>query len=408
MIGPDALPPRHVTLVLCTPEGRVLGSLPPYDVALPYWQEAADVIAGAKALYGIDVTVLRLLHVDRERASDGGPVAYLAQVEKPPAVELSPWSGDPTADQPLRQRWARPGGPQADLTWAEWVLADRGSPLTGPAEQVRTWNLSSLWRLPTAAGVAWLKVVPPFFAHEGAMLQRLQSLSPTVVPPLIATDGARVLVDEIGGEDQYFAPLERLVRMVPLLVGLQVQWVDRVDELLAMGLPDWRHPSLAAMAEQAVERTADQLDAETRAGLAGLLSGLDDRFAAVARCGIPDSLVHGDFHPGNVRGDDERLVLLDWGDCGVGHPLLDQAAFLERLSPTDRTAVRSHWSQLWRDAVPGCDPGRAAQLLEPVAALRQAVIYDVFLAAIEPDERVYHATDPAAWLQRAAEISSRQ
>jgi Ser/Thr protein kinase RdoA (MazF antagonist) len=197
------------------------------------------------------------------------------------------------------------------------------------------------------------------------------------------------------------------LRMVPLLVGLQVQWADRVDELLGMGLPDWRHPSLTVMVEQAIARTAAQLDVETVAKVVDLTAGLDDRFAAVARCGIPDSLVHGDFHPGNVRGGDERLVLLDWGDCGVGHPLLDQAAFVERLSPTGRTAVQSLWSQLWRDAVPGCDPDQAAQLLEPVAALRQAVIYDVFLAAIEPDERVYHAADPAAWLRRAAKTSNR-
>ena len=394
-----------MTLVLCMPDGRVLGALPPYDVALPWWQETADVIAGAKALFGVDVTVLRLLHVEREQTRDGGPITYLAQVEEPPAVDLSPWPGDPNADEPLRQQWARPGGPQADLAWAEWVLADRGSPLfSAPAQQVRTWNLSSLWRLPTGGGAAWLKVVPPFFAHEGAMLERLPL---DVVPKVIATDGPRMLLDEIAGEDQYFAPLERLVRMVPMLVGLQVQWAERVDELLAMGLPDWRHPSLAAMAEQAVARTADQLEAEPLAKLAVLIAELDARFAAVEACGIPDSLVHGDFHPGNVRGDDERLVLLDWGDCGVGHPLLDQAAFVERLSATDRTVVESLWADLWRDAVPGSDPERAALLLEPVAALRQAVIYDMFLAAIEPDERVYHATDPVAWLRRAAEISTR-
>ncbi|MEO1248940.1 MAG: phosphotransferase, partial [Pseudomonadota bacterium] len=29
-------------------------------------------------------------------------------------------------------------------------------------------------------------------------------------------------------------------------------------------------------------------------------------------------MVHGDFHPGNVRGDGNRLTLIDWGDCGIG------------------------------------------------------------------------------------------
>jgi aminoglycoside phosphotransferase (APT) family kinase protein len=125
--------------------------------------------------------------------------------------------------------------------------------------------------------------------------------------------------------------------------------------------------------------------------------------AEVEACGISATLVHGDFHPANLRGMDDRLVLLDWGDCGVGHPLLDQAAFLDRVPGSEQSIVRDEWSRLWREAVPGSEPGRAALLLKPVAALRQALIYRSFLDAIEPDERIYHAADPAIWLVRAAE-----
>ncbi len=166
---------------------------------------------------------------------------------------------------------------------------------------MRTWNLSSLWRLPTASRLAWLKVVPPFFAHEGAVLERL--LGP-VMPPLIATDGPRVLLHEIPGEDQYDAPLERLLQMVPLLVGIQTAWTDRVGELLDLGLPDWRAPSLANLAEDALRRAAAELDDVAVTSVQALISGLPERFARVAGCGVPDSLVHGDFHPGNVRGHD--------------------------------------------------------------------------------------------------------
>ena len=38
---------------------------------------------------------------------------------------------------------------------------------------------------------------------------------------------------------------------------------------------------------------------------------------------------------------------------------------------------------------------------EVIAALRQAVIYQGFLDAIEPSERIYHEQDPAEWLRRA-------
>jgi len=397
----DTPPPREVTLVLCDGNGRVLGALPPFTVDVAWWQEAAPVVRAARARHGVEVTVLRLLCGDAYPPA-GGRVAYLAEVDRPPGVPLAPWTGDALRDDPLRLPYARPGGPRADVAWADRVLRRRGTPRTAPAEQMRTWNLSSVWRLPAGEGAAWLKVVPPFFGHEGAMLARLDT---RVVPPLIAADGPRVLLDHVPGEDQWAAPLPRLLDMVRMLVGLQVAWSSRLGELAGVDLPDWRPAAFTAPARDVFARTAGELDAETRSALARLLDGLEERFAAVAGCGVPESLVHGDFHPGNVRGDDERLVLLDWGDCGLGHPLLDQAAFLERVAPADRAAVRAEWSRLWRDAVPGSDPDRAAVLLAPVAALRQAMIYRTFLDGIEASERVYHAADPADWLRRAAGLA---
>ena len=41
-----------------------------------------------------------------------------------------------------------------------------------------------------------------------------------------------------------------------------------------------------------------------------------------------------------------------------------------------------------------------------MAALRQALIYHIFLNGIEATERTYHEGDPAIWLARAAERAS--
>ena len=414
-----SLPPREVTLVLCRPDGTVVGALAPFEVELPWWQEVGPVVDGAFDHHGIAVTILRLLEATPSELGAGGPVTYLAEVDDdqplptttwpgdpnvdhpPPTPSAAALMGDPNADEPLRATWARPGGPAADLAWADAVLASRGQPRTGPARQVRTWNLSSLWRLPCAGGAAWLKVVPPFFAHEGAVLARLDA---AVVPPLVAMDGARVLLEEVPGEDQYEATGPALLRMVDLLVGVQAQWIGRTDELLALGAPDWRAAPLTALLTDLVARSASQLEPSVRAGLDALVAGLPERFAEIAACGLPDTLVHGDFHRGNVRGSGPAMVLLDWGDSGVGHPMLDQAAFLRPLTDVDQARVRRAWAAAWQTVVPGCDPVRAAELLAPVAALRQALIYQVFLDRIEPDERIYHATDPATWLTRAAEL----
>ena len=392
---------REVTLVLCLRDGSVLGALPAFPVAVPWWPEAAPVVAAAHAAHGVDVTILRLLSGEPDRVPAGGRVTYLAEVGAAPRG-LVAWAGDPNADEPLRLPYARPGGPAADLAWADAELERRGTPRTAPAQQIRTWNLSSIWRLPLEGSSAWLKVVPPFFAHEGRMIARLES---PAVPRLIAADGARVLLEEIPGPEGHEAAGAPLLAMVGLLVGLQLEWIGREEELIRLGLPDWRGGPLTDLAADVVSRAAAELQPADVRVLERLLVGLAERMAGVSACGIPDALVHGDFHRGNVRGPVNRLVLLDWGDSGVGHPLLDQAAFLDRITAADRAAVSAEWSNLWRAAAPASDPDRAARLLEPVAALRQAAIYLGFLDAIEPDERIYHAADPAEWLTRAADLS---
>jgi hypothetical protein len=60
-----APPPRTVTLVLCTGDGRVLGQLPPFEAAAIWWPNAASVVTGARERYGAQVTVLRLLDAAR-------------------------------------------------------------------------------------------------------------------------------------------------------------------------------------------------------------------------------------------------------------------------------------------------------------------------------------------------------
>jgi aminoglycoside phosphotransferase (APT) family kinase protein len=125
--------------------------------------------------------------------------------------------------------------------------------------------------------------------------------------------------------------------MVSLLVGLQVQWLDRAPELLGFSLPDWRAEPFVALAAATLARTADQLDADTVRVCERIVDGLASRFTAIEACGVPDTLVHGDFHPGNLIGDDNNLVLLDWGDCGLGNPLLDRAAFIPRVPADQRS-----------------------------------------------------------------------
>ena len=190
-----------------------------------------------------------------------------------------------------------------------------------------------------------------------------------------------------------------------MLVDLQAAWIGRVDDLLRIGLPDWRGPGLTARIADVVQRRSAELTTEDRETLEAFVAALPARFAEVAACGMPDTLVHGDYHPGNLRGEPGHLTMLDWGDTGVGQPLLDMPAFLRAAPPASLARIREHWLAAWRAAVPGCDAERAAQLLAPVAAGRQAVIYQTFVDNIEPVERRHHDADALEWLGRTAAIA---
>lgn len=395
-------PPRTITLVLVDASGNVLGALPPFQAETPWWQDIGPVVRAVQAQHGLRVTVLRLLSTELPVAH-GGAVTYLAQADAAAVrnVPLQPWHGSLPED-PKRHAYACVGGPATDLAWADALLRARGDVPTGAAEQIRAWNLSSLWRLPTRGGGAWLKVVPPFFAHEGAMLA---ALADSPVPCLLGCDGPRLLLAELPGTDRYDAALAERLRMVDMLVDLQSAWCGRVDELLALGLPDWRGPALTEAIAATFARHADELTAAERRALETFIAALPQRFAAIAECGLADGLVHGDFHPGNVRGDTSGLVLLDWGDSGVGHPLLDQTAFLRTCPPSEMETTLSHWRAAWQRAVRGADTVRAARLLEPVATARSAVIYQHFLDHIEVAEHPYHAADVPDYLGRTAALA---
>ncbi|WP_412473134.1 hypothetical protein [Burkholderia stabilis] len=237
---PAAPPPRIARLVLVTPDGAMVGCLPPMPVAIPWWQEVESVVRAARERHGLDVTILRLLETVRDRAP-GGEVTYLAEIAEPVPAEC--WTGR-IEPHSLRQNYARPGGPAADLGWAARVLAQRGLSASAKPVQVRTWNLSSVWRIPIGGQSAWLKVVPPFLGHEGRVITALAGRR---APTLLGHDECgRILLAEIPGDDQFDAALPQLLAMVTLLVDMQASWIERIDELRTMQLPDWSGAGLAA------------------------------------------------------------------------------------------------------------------------------------------------------------------
>ena len=374
-------------LILLDTRGVPLGALPPFDVEVPWWPEVEEVVSGARRHYGVDVQVLRLLAADGAPLSEeGSRVTYLAQLAGSPPIAVDPADADLTP-QPHRAPYAEPGGPDASVRWAVNALAALGTG-NAVATQRKTWNLSAIWRLDVAgAPVAWLKQVPSFFAHEPAVLGLVAGVSPGLVPPLLAAgEKGRMLLAHVPGEDGFGAGLDVRARIAAEWHPVQEHFAGRVDDLLSTGMPD------ARLALATFERVAvpyyDTID-----GLRELMTALPERLDRIAACRMPDTIVHGDLHPGNTRVGSGDPVIMDWGDATAGHPADDILRLVEGLEKEDAEMLISAWAVRWQASFPESDPQRAAELMRPIFHLRRAVIYADFVANIEPSEHIYHAGD---------------
>ena len=202
-----------------------LGTVGPFVVSEPWWSQVEPVVTHLREVLDVPVFVLRLLTVQGGEGGRDGHVTYhaaalerppaglerpAAGLERPAAGSERPLAGLPnpgpaglaalTGPEDLRLPWARIEGLHEVLTWASDTLRTAGRPLTGPAEQYRTWNLSALFRLPTEQGLVWLKTTPPFAADEASVIAAFARVDPALVPSVIGAAPGRVLLDHLPGE----------------------------------------------------------------------------------------------------------------------------------------------------------------------------------------------------------------
>jgi hypothetical protein len=380
-----------------------MGTIGPFGVDVPFWAEAGPVVTHLTAVLGVPTLVLRLLTVEGgEGARDGHVTYHAAALAPPPAGVFTERSGTHAClftPEPLRSPWARLAGIREYLDWACDTLAAAGRPVTGPAIQRKTWNLAALFQLPTRSGPVWLKVTPSFATDEASVIAVLAQVDPTLIPSVLGAAPGRILLDDLPGEDCWDASSEAIASAVTRLVAAQAALASAC---LPAAVPDRRWPVFAAQVRSLLDGPlASELAAPELAAAHRLLS----RLPLLDACGLPDTLVHGDFHSGNWRSDatfvDRPPVVLDFADAYLGNPVLDGLRVCEFLPEAKRPAAARAWIDSWTSRVPGADPARALAIAEPLGHLTYAVRYQEFLDGIEPSERVYHQGDPAASVRAA-------
>ncbi|MGW6918377.1 phosphotransferase [Kitasatospora sp. NPDC054939] len=398
---------RTVTVHL-THRGDYLGTVGPFEVDEGWWSSVGPVVQHTTAEVGVPVAVSRLAAAEGGDGGSGGHVTYHAEALRQPA-DRTPRRPDAAVAALLgpaerRSGWATPEGLRAALDWAEAALAAVGRPAVGDVRQVRTWNLSGLFRYATGQGDAWLKATNPAFnAAEADAIALLAGADVALAPTVLAADSERglLLLDHIPGDDCWGPSAETVADVVPRLVAAQAA-------LAADGRAAGARLRRRTLSDL-VAQVGALLDGEagtelTPAELADARALADRLPALVAEldaCGLPDTLVHGDLHPGNWRSDGRSAVVVDYADSYYGHPVFDGLRPRDYVSDACWEQFAGLWVAAWAEHVPGSDPARALALAQPLYHLAFAVRYQEFLDHIEISERPYHEGDPAREIRAA-------
>ncbi|RZU16065.1 phosphotransferase family enzyme [Kribbella rubisoli] len=376
---------------------RYVGRAPTFDVEPGWWSEVEAITRHLDELLGVPTFVLRLVHADEAVIGRGGRVVYHVEAmgePRPGVLDETPlpdWDSI-IAAQPLRSTWAEAGGPARLIAWAADVV--------GPVDavQVKTWNLSCLVRFPGA----WAKATSRFGSIDADIIEHVLRYDETLAPAVLAT--SRVdrwsLLAHAPGTDCWEPDRASVESVVPRWVAVQAALAEEVDELDAPRLlPDELADQVTALIPR-VDLSDDEVS-----GLVKLVDRLPSIVGELESAGLPISLVHGDFHPGNWRSDGTHRVIVDWADTFVGHPATDIRRLHDFLPAEKREHAREVWSAAWRRELPGCEPLRALRPMSVLGPLMYALMYQRFLDNIEPDERIYHEDDPGICLRSALDMA---
>lgn len=303
-------------------------------------------------------------------------LSYATPAQRQTILDWLASEADPTWK---RLPWSSPAWLAKATQWMHATVESSGARVMGEPKQIRTWAISSVYRVETTAGTVYFKALPDFLGHEPRLTQYMLRQFPQNIPEVTAIEPNEhwMLMKEMGGpEPQTKADWELVLRT---LIQIQNHCNANRHELLQFGVKDRPVAQLATLLEPVIaelkqpEMRAFYEVTETEADLlAAQLRALPALCAQLAECGIPDTLMHGDLWAPNVIMRDQFSVkapiIYDWTDAAISHPFFDIFCLLwaEKNEAKRREEKEAHIN-VWSELYPHKTVLRALDLAEQIA-----------------------------------------
>ena len=273
----------------------------------------------------------------------------------------------------------------------EWARSHSGEEVTDFAH-VSGMGAFALVKFLGTSKALWFKAVGEPNLREFTITLALSQLCPEFIPRLLASDSevSGWLMEDAGeplsdNHPDYWAAAAESVST------LQIKSILHVPLLINEGCRDLRICSLrenidrffTAMTSIMEKQPAVPPPRLTAAELSTIASSIRDACDQLEGEGIPDTLGHLDFNPGNILFHDKRCRFTDWAEAYIGPPfftleyLLVHLAKLEDVSAVCNVQhIRSIYERSWRALYPDANIDRAAAVSPLLAVYAYALSLD--------------------------------
>ena len=409
--SPDAI---RAYVILLDPDGRRMltlepdGQLPAFDVPPVFYPEVEDLVRIVREVCGLDIAILRCLEGgdanegkprlysaictsdDVETSSgfkwtaldqpdfDAGEEAALGKITR---LEVERLSSPAQVDSPVP--WDSPTGwHQAALNWLDANLPPSQDGKPWRASQIRSWSISSVWRVTSAGTRLYFKASPRYFASEVAVTLDVADRFPNVSPSIVAAqpENGWMLMQDLGDVTLGTTDNAELWHdTMKTIAMVQHGYLGRFREMERLGI---ERRTTEAIVETVVNWTNDPASGEIRlfgeeneAALRRLgpnIGRIESMARSLRELGVPPTLEHGDLDATNVFIRNGSPVLMDWSDACVSHP------FFTPLTPSQ---ARRHpelvdtYLREWTSYGPMESLRRGFEVAKPLVALESAFHY---------------------------------
>lgn len=219
------------------------------------------------------------------------------------------------------------------LKWAIQYLASHNDKMSIHHKHVVETSYSIVYKIKTGTQIVYLKKTPEALFSEPKMLAFLKEQGASNVPELLAENPVLhcFLMTSCGDKSlrhlfKKKINFNQLQKGIANFTKIQRLLENKIPELLAFGMPDWRLNKFSSLYYALIQQdkllTSDGLTTQEINHLHQLHPICIYLCERLSEYKIPETLSHCDFHENNMLIDQKTkdINIIDWGETVIAHP----------------------------------------------------------------------------------------